>query len=353
MNYDQELKSSETPSTKKSGKLSIIIGCLFSVACFYWIAQSVDSQDVFEKLRVLDHQSLFFAFILTIISYALRAFRWPYFFDAGVPSYWGSFRCVQIGFLMNNVLPARAGELIRAHVGGKVTKQSRMYVLATIAGERLFDGLTISALFGVLFALGSSADERSHGWQLSLVSLLFVAAAVFTLLLIVYQKRFLQLLHLLHKKITVKAIGSLIEWAESFMEGLSPMAQPKKILQLSILSLLVWTVELAVYWQVAEAFHEDLTIGGIALFLAAINFSSLVPSAPAGLGVIEAFASAALVQIGVSKHSAIVLVGTQHLIQIVVVALLGSASLLVQQRIQAKELGQFRSENGKLVSTES
>lgn len=117
----------------------------------------------------------------------------------------------------------------------------------------------------------------------------------------------------------------------------------KKLIVLAPLSLLVWSVELLAYYFVTAAYGQPMTIGGLALFLAAVNFSSLVPAAPAGVGVIEAFATAALEHIGIERETAFAMVTTQHLIQITVVGLPG-AFLFLQKRAENVDLIKLESE---------
>ena len=94
------------------------------------------------------------------------------------------------------------------------------------------------------------------------------------------------------------------------------MLEPARLFRISLLSLVVWSLELWAYYQVSIAFKWPLGLGSLSLFLAAVNFSSLIPAAPAGIGVIEAAATLALVLIGVHRETALAMVASQHLIQI-------------------------------------
>jgi uncharacterized membrane protein YbhN (UPF0104 family) len=82
-------------------------------------------------------------------------------------------------------------------------------------------------------------------------------------------------------------------------------------------------VELAVYWQVSSAFHQPLELPKCVLFMVAVNFSSLIPAAPGGLGVIEAAATAVLVSVGLEHEKALTMVLTQHVLQYLVVGIPG------------------------------
>ena len=113
-----------------------------------------------------------------------------------------------------------------------------------------------------------------------------------------------------------------------FINGLRPLFQKNRLPYIISFSIIVWMVELTAYYCIVRAFDVDLSFWGCVLFLVAINFSSLVPSAPAGIGVIEAFASAALVSVGINRELALSMVISQHLIQFMVIAIPGIIFLI-------------------------
>ncbi len=313
------------PENKSSrGKrLSVYLGLLTSLGCIVWLLRYVEEDEIFARVREVHPGYLIAAIIVTIISYILRAARWPLFFRDGAPGLYDSYRCLIIGFFMNNVLPARIGELVRAHVGGKATKQSRTIVLATIAGERLADGLMISLLFAVLFSVFSTPEESQHASQIFYVAYLFGAATLFTVLVIIFRARVFSLLQRLNRIMPGNLSTYTLVRVQRFVEGLAPMFKPSKARTIGAFSAVIWSVELLVYFLVAKAFSQELTIGALSLFLAAVNFSSLIPAAPGGIGVIEAFATLALVQLGLNREASLAMVAAQHIIQIAVVGVPG------------------------------
>src|SRR5262249_59679685 len=79
----------------------------------------------------------------------MRAGRWYYLFPPGSrPSH--LFNALMIGYMGNNVLPLRAGEVVRALV---VSRRGQRFwtVLATIVVERVLDGLAVGLIVAALF----------------------------------------------------------------------------------------------------------------------------------------------------------------------------------------------------------
>ena len=311
-------------SNKKKFKYlrNLVIGLLISGIALWWALRSIESDKFFEIISSANIEHLLFAAIITSLAYGIRAWRWIFFFQESMPSFRDSYRCLIVGFFMNNILPARLGELVRAHLGGKSTGQSRATVLATIAGERLFDGLSISLIFSLMVTFSSRSEENLNQ-ALTLVAYGFAAIFVATAI-VLWQRR--KLFSFLEKIVEIFP-GHLSNYTlakiRNFIDGLEPMFKPGRILAISFLSAVIWFSELYAYFQIAQTFSVELSSAKNALFLTAVNFSSLIPAAPGGVGVIEAFASSALASVGLNYESAFALVVTQHVMQILVVGIPG------------------------------
>lgn len=311
-------------SRPRSSRTQLYFGAVVSVLCVWWVVRSVESEEIFAKVSNVRPEGLALAVAVTILSYVIRSWRWPFFFAQNAPALLVSLRCVIIGFFMNNVLPARIGELVRAHLGGVATNQSRSKVLATIAGERLADGLTISFLFATLFSMGEVRTEPGAVSALYLVASLFLVASIALIVLLLLRDRVFALLERLARVMPGHLSTYTLVRIRRFIEGLEPMLRVERAAIIALVSLLIWCIELSAYAFVSSAFNHPLSLAELALFLAAVNFSSLIPAAPGGIGVIEAFATAALVRVGVDRESALAMVAAQHLIQMAVVGVPGA-----------------------------
>src|ERR1039457_3941533 len=115
--------------------------------------------------------SLLLGVALMVAAYLLRGARWR-IWETSL-SYWDSLRLILIGFMGNNVLPARLGEILRAHCTSAKTDndRGRTAALASIAAERILDGLVL-AVFGIIGMALVPVDRRLH-WSLLLVSFAF------------------------------------------------------------------------------------------------------------------------------------------------------------------------------------
>lgn len=302
---------------------------IITLVALFIVFKGVDIDVLFGNLRTADLSWIFLAFASTLASYFLRAYRWEYFFPTPSMRYIDALRVLFLGFFMNNILPARAGELVRAHTGAKITGETRTLVLATIASERLADGLTISFIF-LLFGAGIGDPNISR--ELLYVALAFGVAAIMIIAALILREPIFRVADLFFAKSDTRASNYINERFKIFLNGLSPLLTPSKLPGSITFSLLIWIVELFVYYSVAEAYGSDLSLSLCVLFMVAVNFSSLIPAAPGGIGVIELIATTALVSVGVDHEHALTMVITQHALQYLAVGIPGAAILLTWEK---------------------
>ena len=309
-----------------------ILPWLITAIALYYAFKGVDWAQLVSHLKNASPWLIFSALLVTCISYMLRARRWEYLFPEFVLSYGDSVRVLFLGFFMNNVLPARAGELVRAHAGAQVSGQKRTLVLATIFSERLADGLTLS-LFFVAFAF--SVGDRHLSENFSYVALAFAAITAGVVITLAFRRTLFHILEKFEGRFEGKASRYALSRVGIFIEGLSPLTNIRKLPFIILSSIVVWLVELSVFVIISQAYKSPLPLSSNVLFLVAVNFSSLIPAAPGGIGVIEAVTSVVLISLGIDKEQALAMVVTQHAIQYLVVGVPGALSLFsLKNRIQ-------------------
>lgn len=319
---------------------------LITAAALYIAFHDIDFDQFVHTARHAAPEFLLIAVALTALSYLLRARRWQLLYPTPSLSFHNSWRVLTLGFFMNNILPARTGEFVRAHMGARVTGDKRTLVLATITCERLADGLCLS-LFFVLFAFWASPGPV--GFSLRIVSLGF-AAVTGLIALVIWGRRWCDPIVLwIKQKFPYPSVNYALDRVDVFLNGLRPLFRPSLWPKLVLSSVLVWSIESCVYFFTARAFHHTLSLETVMLFMVSVNFSSLIPSAPGGFGVIEAIASTCLVSIGIDREVALAMVIAQHLIQYIVVGVPGVFIMFSWQKTLEKvrrqlELGESETE---------
>jgi uncharacterized protein (TIRG00374 family) len=316
-----------------------ILPWLITLAALYLAFRGVEWEAFWSYLRNAQPLYILLAIALTTASYWLRAARWPLLFPHVIFPLLSSWKVLVLGFFMNNILPARAGELVRAHLGAKVLSRPRTLVLATVASERLADGLTISLFFVLIIGfLGRGSLDPDIADNLLYVSYLFAAVALGVIAVLSMRDSIVNLIQRFSNRLDRKASTYALSRVQVFIDGLSPLRTPQRALRIALWSCLIWGIELAAFAAVSKAFGGTLSLSGTVLFLVAVNFSSLIPAAPGGFGVIEFIAKSVLVSAGVANPElALSMIITQHVIQYAVIGIPG-AFLLSTLRSQLNDM---------------
>ncbi|CAN0486552.1 unnamed protein product, partial [Phaeothamnion confervicola] len=128
-----------------------LIGLAVSLIAIGWLLSNFDLGEVARTLARADLGMLWPLPLILIASFALRTQRWRLVVKHEPPvRWWPGFRALMIGYLLNNVLPARAGDVARALELGRTEQMSRTKVFATLVVERTADLAFMLALLSVV-----------------------------------------------------------------------------------------------------------------------------------------------------------------------------------------------------------
>jgi uncharacterized membrane protein YbhN (UPF0104 family) len=163
------------PSSGRLGK--ILLGLVVSVGLLVYFFWDVDLRVVGERLRQTLWGFLALSVALNFLSLWARARRWRYLFAPGARS-GHLFRALLVGYMGNNLLPLRAGEIVRIYVASR--HGPRFWTaFATVVVERVLDGLALGLLVGgVLLVVAVPGELR---WSI----LLFLAVDLVGILALV------------------------------------------------------------------------------------------------------------------------------------------------------------------------
>ncbi len=287
-----------------------IISLIFSGLFLYALFSQFDLRQTMLSVRRAQPSLLIIGIILMVMDYLLRGARWR-IWERSL-SYWGSFQLILIGLMGNNVLPARLGEILRAHCTAAKTSddRGRTTAVASIAAERILDGL-ILAVYGLACIALVPVDRRLR-WGLFLVSLAFAGLTLGLVLGIRLHERIRSLILAAHRKFPGHVTGYALEKAIQFVDGLLPLGTLPRMLAAITATVVIWGIEIGSYYLVGLAVWDGMTVRAALLFLVVVNFASLVPFTIGGIGTIEAVAPVFLISSGISPYPALAMVLLQH-----------------------------------------
>ena len=205
----------------------------------------------------------------------VRAERWHHILRlAGVPAARRDcYGLTTVGYMGNNVLPARAGEALRVVLLSQRAKAGKRSVMGTIVAERALDAVALGAILAVVVAFTLDRDVLPTDHPL-----LIGGAIVGVAILMIAGLEFL------------RRRGAMVR----VREMLRPLAHAPRALVgkegawLLGATFLLWALEGGVYLAVARAVNLDISVSGALYLVVLTNFVAALPAAPGSIGTFDA-----------------------------------------------------------------
>jgi uncharacterized protein (TIRG00374 family) len=190
-----------------------------------------------------------------------------------------------IAFMVNNLLPARLGELVRAFVIGRSQNVSRSASFATIVYERVVDVFVLIALLWFCMVRISGPDWLARSAQI----LVAFNVGLFLLLwaMVRWRERFRRLIARAVRPLPAETQQRMHDSADAFVVGLGVVTRPASTLPITALSVAVWGCAVLGVWFCLLAFALHLPALSSVLLIVLISLGSMIPSAPAFLGTMQ------------------------------------------------------------------
>ena len=261
----------------------------------------------------------------------VRAWRWHYLLMPikEIPTK-TMFPITTIGYMGNNIYPARAGEVLRAVILKRKEGVPVSASLATIIVERIFDGVVMLAFIFVnlseLAKLTSASGFVGNIQQVAVVGTGVFLGALFVFLLAAMFPQVTakigdwMIARLIPKRLHDKIIGVM----HKFLDGLAALRSPFNVLMVFFTSVIIWLLETGKYWFVMHAFNFNVSFFALMLMNGIVNLATTIPSAPGYIGTFDAPGIAVLTAYGVDQATAAGYTLTLHVALWLPITLLGA-----------------------------
>ncbi len=282
------------------------VGVAVSALFLYLAFRSVRLDELARAFRTADYRLLAPAMALVLVSLAFRALRWRYLLSPvksiGIPSL---YYAIGIGAMVNIALPARLGELVRAHAIGKKEGISRSAAFATIILDRVFDGLALLFFLAIVALFGS---KYFQGWlaragYFAVGGSLLAFAAL--LLLKTHTRVAVRWAEAALKPFPAAARTKLLAVLHSFVEGLGIFRSARSLIAAFVLSPLVWLPNVAMISILLASAGIHCSVLVSTLLLVALCVGVALPSAPGFVGNVQFVCVAILKLFGVETEQAL------------------------------------------------
>ena len=291
------------------------VGVAISLVFLYFVVRNINFGDFVSVLRQANYWWLIPGVAVYFVGVWVRAWRWHYLLNPikSIPTR-TMFPITAIGYMGNNIYPARAGEVLRAVVLKRKDDVPISASLATIIVERVFDGVVMLAFVfinlpelskltggsgvvdglehpdrsplgkrGVLRGAGASSCWRPCSPQTDDDRRWIASSTISS-----------------RKRYREKILG----FAEQFLEGLQSLRSPQDVLMVFVTSVVIWLLETGKYWFVMHAFPFRVSFFALMLMNGIVNLATTIPSAPGYVGTFDAPGIAVLEAYGVNPSLA-------------------------------------------------
>ena len=314
----------------------ISLGIIISLIFIFFIAKNIDFKKVKAIFFEIHYIYLIPAFLVYLLSFVLRSFRWKYLLEHEKQiSFSSLFSVLMIGFMSNQLLPARIGEFVRAYCLGKKENISKSLSFGTVVIERLWDALTLLFFLSIIFTFFNlpTVFRKIH----YIGTTIFIGILIITIFLTLKKDKTLKLIKkgLFFTPETVS--NKLIKSLDMFINGFRFLKKKRHLLLVSLLSICIWLVETSFFFIVTKSFDFSIPFYGVALIIILISVGVMIPSSPGYIGTFEGFCILGLSFFGINKEFGLSFAIVIHLLISIPIILIG-LGFLWKENISWREI---------------
>lgn len=309
------------------------LGIVLSVVLLAFVLRDVPLSEVWSVLRASDPWLFLAATITGTLIFPLRAIRWRIILHPIAPGLpFGSlWRATAIGMMVNNVVPARAGELARAFALTRETPRvSFSGGIASLAVDRLFDAIVVMLLLlvGMLdprFGATATETQRALVTRTALTGAVgFGAVLVVLYCMVFFPTALIRLFELFARRLAPRVEQRGAVMLRRFAEGLTVLRHPGRFAAVFAWTTVHWLLQVFSMWLGFRAVGIEAPFTAALLVNGIIAVGVALPSAPGFFGFFEVAAVTGLALYGVGSSRAVSWALGYHILTFIPITLIGA-----------------------------
>ena len=307
------------------------LGIVLSAGLLVWTLKDESPTEIWHVISQSNVALLLLATALATSIFPLRAIRWRVILDPTAPKlpFGALWRSTAIGMMVNNVYPARLGEIARAYALTKETDRVGFTsAVASLAVDRVFDSLVLMLLLvTAMWAPSFPADSTIGGQPIQRGAAIFAAGAVglFVILyaIVFFPDRLVRLFAATIGRFSPRLLTKGSEIIKTFSTGLGVLRSPRLFAEVFFWALLHWLVNGLAFWVAFKAVGIDVPFSAANFLQGIIAISVALPSSPGFFGVFEAAAKIGLAVYGVPSNQAVSWAIGFHILSFIPITVIG------------------------------
>lgn len=308
------------------------LGILISAILLFVLFRSIPWRDVAENIRDADYALLTLTAVVATCIFPLRARRWRTILDPVAPRlpFGKLWRATTIGMMVNNVLPARAGEPARAFaLWREEPKVPFSTAFASLAVDRVFDAIVVLLLmalatFDSQFPPSATVNGKPVGDYAVVFLVVTVVALAGLYSLVFFPAVLIRGFELMARRVAPRIEARGRDALRAFSNGLSVLRSPGHFLEIFVWTVVHWLVNALAFWIGFRALHIDAPYSAALFLQGLIAVGVAAPSSPGFFGVFEWLAVLGLALYGVDKANATAWAVAYHVVSFIPITIIGA-----------------------------
>lgn len=301
----------QSPNESRSGyyPIAIALGMALGVVAIFFCIQDIQFNHFWAILQSLLPNFIILAAIINLLVIMIKALRWQIIVSPVKHiGYFIGLRMLIVGFMANNVLPFRLGEVARLHLLKKHLDLGYVTSTGTIITERLVEGLSFIFLIIISMFYTPYPLWMRHGLIMTIfLTLILFGVAKF------------------YSGITFK--NPLLTRLQHGFIGLGCWKITAKTF---IISGASWLGQCLLLITIHQSFAVDLPVHSTFLILAAVNIAIAIPSTPAQIGAFELACVMIYQTFGIDQTTSLAMALVYHFVQLIPITTLGAIITLYE-----------------------
>ncbi len=293
------------PESRLRSRVFAIITILVSLACLGWALHGVSWTELGEEIRELDWRWVAVGAIADILVYVVQGWRWSLLLQpvTALASPWSSVRAIYVGLFANEVLPLRAGEVIRCFLQARWSEIPISVTLASALIERIFDGILL--IVGLFFSLRFIRHfPLTHG-QSRAIGLVADGSTFLAIMILIGAALLAVAMYWREQTLDALLDARMFVWAHVFIEDLHRIGHSRFLYYSAFVSIPYLLLQIVPIYAIMQAYElEDASWARAAALMVLLRLGSVIPQAPGNVGIFQLLSTLGLTLFGVPQAMA-------------------------------------------------
>ncbi len=296
--------SPESPEGRVRSRVFAGITIVVSLACLAWALHGVNWKELGEEIKELDWRWVAVGALADILVYVIQGYRWSLILrPVGAASPWSAVRSIYVGLFANEVLPLRAGELIRCFLLARWSGIPTSVTLASALIERIFDGIIL--IVGLFFSLNYLRHfPLSHG-QARAVAILSDGSIFLGVLILICGGLLAVAMFWRQQALDALLNARMFSWVHVFIEDLHLIGHSRYLYFSALASIPYLLMQAVPIYALMQAYGlDEASWARAAALMVLLRLGSVVPQAPGNVGLFQVLSTLGLTLFGVPQAMA-------------------------------------------------